>query len=195
MYNRQYGSGLSDIGEMYRSRVTVQRGRGGVANFFGGLLKYMLPMASSAATALSRQAVKSSGNVVRDLMAGKTLRNSLYDEGQNAIGDLSAKGINKLKRMQKGSGLHTRHGSSRSIKARRPRRRMLVGARKYSGLQHLTGGPRQTRRRRRTAGKKSRSRKKRNNVKQIGGRRKRRKAPKKGGRRKKATRSVDIFDI
>lgn len=195
MYHRQYGSGLSDIGEIYRGPVTVQRGRGGVANFFGGLLKYLLPVGSSAARVLTSQAVKSGGNVVRDLMGGKTLRDSLYDQGQNAINDLSTKGINKLKRMQKGRGLHTRHISGRSIKARRPRQKMLVGARKHSVLERLAGGPRRTRRKRKTATKKSRSRKKKKTVKQIGGRRKRRKGAKKGGRRKKATRSVDIFDI
>lgn len=198
MHHWQYGSGLSDIGEIYRSRVNVQRGRGGVANFFGGLLKYMLPAASSAATALGGQAMKSGGNVVRDLMAGKTLRNSLYDQGQNAIGDLSAKGINKLKRMQKGRGIHTRHATGRSIKGSRRRPRMLVGGRKRSAIERLPtggGGPRRTRRRRKTGSKKTRSRRKKTTAKQIGGRRKRRKTPKKAGRRRKATRSVDIFDI
>lgn len=188
---RQYGSGLSDIGELYHGRLAVQRGRGGVGNFFGGLLKYMLPMGSSAATALSSQAVKSGANVVRDLMGGKSLRDTLYDQAQNAISDLSGKGINKLKRMQKGRGLHTRHATGRSIKARRPHQRMLVGGRKHSIIERLPSAPKRTRRRRKTASKKSRSRKK----KQVGGRRRKRKTTrKKGGRRKKAARSVDIFD-
>ena len=91
----QYGSGISDIGVLYRNPGIPQRGAG-VGSLFGGLWKFLKPLAKT----VGKQTIKAGGNIIRDVASGKNMRDALYDQGQQAISDLSEIGINRLKKMQ-----------------------------------------------------------------------------------------------
>lgn len=207
----QYGSGLDDIGSIYRGPQFVQRGRG-IGSIFGGLWKHLAPLASSGLKALGKQSLLTGSNVLRDWTTGKNLKSSLLEQGQDAINNLAQKGVNKLKKMQSGKGFLT-------IKARDPRRKKLVGhldryrykppvsmkkrgrKKTFSKLSNTTqtGGRRRRRRTRRSTGcKQSGAGKRKSKVgrgvsTQTGGKRRRRR---KGGPRKtRKSRSIDIFDF
>lgn len=163
----QYGSGLGDIGTIYRGPQFVQRGRG-IGSIFAGLWKHLAPLAVSGLKTLGKQSLLTGGNVLRDLTEGKTLKSSLLEHGQGAINNLAQKGVNKLKKMQSGKGIL-------SIKANDPRRNRIVG--------HLNryGYKRRTTIQRRPASMKKRGRKKgirklttRKKTTQTGGRRRKR---------------------
>lgn len=162
-YLNQHGSGLSDIGHLYRSPIVFQRGRGGIGNFFAGLYKYINPFISSGISAIKDQAIKSSTAVLADI-GKKPFKTILKEQGKAAISDLTVRGVNKLRKMQQGSGRRRK----RNIKRGR------VGKRSHSSVK---------RKRRRTR-----------KPKQIGLGRKRKARQSKKRTSRKKTRFVDIFD-
>lgn len=102
----QYGDGLADIGQVYRAPTRIQRGRG-IGSVFAGLWKTLKPLALSGIKVLGKQALKSSGNIIDEMTTGKKdLKRVLIDEGERALGDLTAKGFNKIRRTQTGDGLY-----------------------------------------------------------------------------------------
>lgn len=100
-YLRQSGSGLSDIGAIYRSPVFEQRGRGGIGSFFSGLIKHLRPLVSSGLTALKDQTIKTSANILSDI-GRKPLKEILKEQGKSAIENLTNRGLAKIRKMQKG---------------------------------------------------------------------------------------------
>lgn len=102
-YLRQGGSGLADIGPIYKLPSFPQRGRGSIGNFFAGLFRHLSPLASSGLSAIKDQALKS-GSAVLAEFGKKPLANILKEQGKIALSDLTQRGVNKLKKMQKGSG-------------------------------------------------------------------------------------------
>lgn len=218
----QYGSGLADIGTIYRGPQFVQRGRGGIGSIFSGLWRHLAPLATSGLKTLGKQSLRTGGNVLRDWASGKDLKNSLLEQGQDAINNLAEKGVNKLKKMQSGRGFLAikerdprrnrivghlgRYGDKRSVSMRRRGRRRVIGKLNSSTQ---TGGRRKRRRTTRRkagckqtgAGRRRRrgGRKRATTTTQAGGRRRRRKrgsrktTNSRGGR--KNERSIDIFDF
>lgn len=219
----QYGSGLRDIGTIYRGPQFVQRGRG-IGSIFGGLWKHIAPFATSGLRALGKQSLLTGSNVLRDLSDGKKLKNVLQEQAHDAINNLTQKGINKLQKMQSGKGLL-------AIKARDPHRKRLVGQlgrygykrrvsmrglssglsrKKKRGARKLstqTGEGKRRRKHRIGCTQTGTGRKKRVRVvKRLGGcgaqsggrrRQQRRGSNKKSrnSRKRKSTRSIDIFDF
>lgn len=102
-YLRQTGSGLSDIGTIYRSPGFQQKGRGGIGSFFSGLIKHLRPFVSSGLSALKDQSLKSGSNIIADI-GKKPLSTILKEQGKAALENLTNRGLAKLKKMQKGSG-------------------------------------------------------------------------------------------
>lgn len=218
----QYGSGLADIGTIYRGPQFVQRGRGGVGSIFGGLWRYLAPLASSGLKSLGKQSLRSGGNVLRDLASGRDLKNSLLEQGQDAINNLAQKGVSKLKKMQSGKGflaIKARdprrkrivghlggYGDKRSVSMRRRGRRGVIGKLNSTQTGGRRGRKRTTRRKKTGCGQTGAGRRRRRrggrkpSTAQTGGRRRRRK---RGGTRKntgkpygrKNERSIDIFDF
>lgn len=213
-YN-QYGYGLTDIGQLYRNPVRVQRGRG-IGSVFAGLWKQIAPLAMSGLRALGHQTMKTGVDVLGDLQGGKDWRTALRDRSNLAGQQLAEKTINKLKRIQQkqiGRGLLT-HTTLGGIKAGNSRKNMLVGHLKRKRVRRPQQQE-QKRRRRRTAvngapSRKKQTRRRRRGRQQGGGcskqqqtggggaKRKYKRKRASGAvvkRRRKAARSIDIFDI
>lgn len=196
----QFGSGLSDIGRIYRGPMFVQRGRG-IGSIFGGLWKHIAPIAMSGLRTLGKQTLKTSAGMLEDLSSGKKLKNVLTEHGQQAAQDLARKGINKLRKIRKGQsgrGILSRTTLG-TIKAGGLHRNMLVGHSKHtrkrvSPSKH--GGCKKVSVKRKSPPRKRRSNRK--NTTQTGGKRRRNQGKQRRiatKKRRKTTRSIDIFDI
>lgn len=205
----QYGDGLADIGQVYRAPTRIQRGRG-IGSVFAGLWKTLKPLALSGIKVLGKQALKSSGNIIDEMTTGKkNLKRVLIDEGERAMGDLTTKGFNKIRRTQTGDGLYGEIASgpikrkyllaktSVSSGKRRPQR---MASKLASVLKK-----KRTARRRKLVGRggccKKRTKTRRKGQQSGGGRRKKLRKNKKTNRRRQrrsaapTERSIDIFDI
>lgn len=106
-YLAQSGSGLSDIGRLYRGPVIIQRGRGGVGDFFGAVFRHLRPLIASGLTAVKDQSLKSGAAILQDL-GRKPINQILKEQVNTAVQELAQKGIDKLKRMQAGKGARRR---------------------------------------------------------------------------------------
>lgn len=203
----QYGDGLADIGQVYRAPTRIQRGRG-IGSVFAGLWKTLKPLALSGLKVLGKQALKSSGNIIDEMTTGKkNLKRVLIDEGERAMGDLTTKGFNKIRRTQTGDGLYGDTVSepikrknllakiSVSSGKRRPQRmasklasglkkKRTAGRRKLVGRGGCCKKRTKTRRKGQQGGRRKKSRK---NIKTNRRRQRRSAAP--------TERSIDIFDI
>lgn len=109
-YLRQQGSGLADIGAIYRAPIITQRGRGGIGSFFSGAYNFLRPLFSSGVEALKSQAIKSGASIL-DNVGKKPFKEILKEQGKIAMEDLAFRGANKLKRKFQG-------GEGRSKKKR-----------------------------------------------------------------------------
>lgn len=101
----QYGSGMTDIGRIYRGPFFSQRGRG-VGDIFNGFLRYLTPMFRSGMHEIKKQGIKSARQVLDEISAinsnnNKTLTDILREQGKLAASELALTGINKLKRKLK----------------------------------------------------------------------------------------------
>lgn len=101
-YLIQSGGNLTDIGELYRSPIIYQRGRG-IGSFFSGLLKYFQPLVASGAKVLKQQAIKT-GKAILEEGGSKALKDILKEQGKAAAQELTQKGINKLFDSMDGAG-------------------------------------------------------------------------------------------
>lgn len=184
----QGGGGLSDIGDLYKGPIYIQKGSGfGLGGFFSGLYKYLIPMLKKTGQALAEQAIKSGKGVVGDVAStaigrsNKNIRQILSDQGEEAINNLSKKTIRGLKRKlgtQSGSGVMGFNRLTKRIKAsRKSKKRNSISS--------------TTKRRRRVRQKPKRGKKKKK--KTIRGRKnKQRQSPKRKRISKK--RILDIFE-
>lgn len=188
----QTGSGLSDIGQVYRNPIRIQGGRG-IGSVFAWLWKHIAPLAMSGLKTLGKQSLKTGTDMLGDLHKGKNIRDVLSEHGNLAAQQLAQRGINKLQTIRKkqtGKGILT-HTTLGAIKAGNSRRNMLVGHSKRkrsvprltSAVQRKTAVSRKRRRGRPVKKKKT----------QTGGKRKIKRRSRK--RRRKTARSIDIFDI
>lgn len=151
-YLRQSGGGLSDIGSIYKTPLFHQKGRGGIGNFFGSVLRHFRPLLSSGLSALKSEAIKT-GSAVLSEIGKKPIRKILKEQGTIALNNLSERGINKIKKMQKGSGRRKK----KNIKSGRVKKRNHSSTkrkRKYKQKIKQIGG-----RKRKSKGKKRKSKK------------------------------------
>lgn len=102
-YLNQAGGGINDIGSLYANTRIVQHGRGSIGAFFSGIYKSLKPIISSGLNALKKQTIKS-GTAVLENIGTKPFKDILQEQGKIAAQELTQKGINKLKRLQEGSG-------------------------------------------------------------------------------------------
>jgi hypothetical protein len=196
----QTGSGLSDIGQVYRNPIRIQRGRG-IGSVFAGLWKHIAPLAMSGLKTLGKQSLKTGTDMLGDLQKGRNIRDVLSEHGNLAAQQLAQKGINKLQTIRKkqtGKGILT-HTTLGAIKAGSSRRNMLVGhSKRKRSVPRLAAAVRKRRKPRKTpvSLKRRRGRPTKKKSTQTGGRRK---TTKRRGivkrRRRKTARSIDIFDI
>lgn len=102
-YVNQAGGGLGDVGDIYHGPVIYQRGRG-IGSFFTGLIKHLKPLFSSGLKAVKQQSLKSAKSVL-DNIGEKPFKELITDEFHNAGNELIQRGINKIKKVQSGSGV------------------------------------------------------------------------------------------
>ncbi len=114
-YLKQSGRGLSDIGGIYKTPSFYQAGRGGIGSFFAGLYKYLKPLVSSGISALADQSIKTGTNILSEI-GQKPFKQILKEQGKNAASELKQRGINKLKRMQGGSGKRKKKSNIKRLK-------------------------------------------------------------------------------
>lgn len=131
-YLNQAGSSLADIGGLYKSPIFYQRGRGGIGNFFAGIFKYLNPLISSGFSAIKNEALKS-GSAILSEVGKKPMKTILKEQGQIAVNNLTERGLNKIRKMQKGSGKRIKRGrvSKRNhsvVKRKRKRKRKSTGS-------------------------------------------------------------------
>jgi hypothetical protein len=112
-YLNQVEGGISDIGDVFMNPYVIQSGRG-IGNFLAGLYKHLKPLISSGLHALKKQGIKTGAAVLQDI-GKKPMRDILKEQGEIAVNDLTLKGINKLKKLQDGSGLKPQHGIKRKM--------------------------------------------------------------------------------
>lgn len=93
-YLLQSGGNLVDIGELYRSPIIYQRGKG-IGSFFTGLLRYLQPLFSSGAKVLKEQAIKTGKAILKEA-GNKPINDILKEQGKSAVEELAQKGINKM---------------------------------------------------------------------------------------------------
>lgn len=128
-YQVQSGAGLGDIGTLYRGPPAyfLQRGSGGIGNFFHGMLKYLQPLLSSGLDAVKRQSMKTGVAILQDLAdknSNKPFGQILREQGKTAVEELTQRGLAKLKKMQSGSGaVAQRRQQYRKITSRGIKRR------------------------------------------------------------------------
>lgn len=150
-YMIQAGFGQhNSVGNLYRQKEIYQRGYG-IGSFFGKLLQYLKPLAMDGLEALSDQTYKMGKNMVHDLIGRRPLDDVLKDRGQEAILELTERGLNKIKqkmgKSQSGNGINKRG-------KRRKRNSSAVGGRRRRTTVKQIGG----RRRRKTKNRKKRKR-------------------------------------
>lgn len=163
-YLVQSGGNLADIGEVYRSPLIYQRGKG-IGSLFSGLLRYLQPVFTSGAKALKQQALKT-GKAILQEVGSKPITNILKEQGKAAAQELAQKCIDKLFDSMGGADANSR---------------MLIKRRNPFATLHL---PSAFKRKRRSKSKKSPKK----TVKKTKSKRKLIKKPKKGKR------VLDIFD-
>lgn len=101
------GRSNGGIGVVYHAPPIYQRGRGGVGNFFSGLLQHLQPLIKSGLNAVKQQSIKTGNAILNDLSENKSLKTVLKEQSYNAFNELKKRGVNKLKRKfnQAGDGL------------------------------------------------------------------------------------------
>lgn len=139
------GGHHNSVGPMFKSREVYQRGYG-IGSFFGKLMGYLKPLALNGLEALADQTYKTGKNVVHDLIGRKPLNDVLRDRGEEAVLQLTEKGLNKIKRKM------TKSQSGKGINKRRKRRKPIsstIGGRKRRSKTKQIGGRRTKRKKRR----------------------------------------------
>lgn len=98
-YKHQAGSG---IGVIYKG-VANQRGHG-IGSFLGGLFRSVLPLVSSGAKVIGREALNAGVGLLSDMVNTKPLDESIRSRFQEATTNLKRKADDKVNRVMTGSG-------------------------------------------------------------------------------------------
>lgn len=109
----QSGGSLRDIGNIYRQPYRVQFGRGyyargqGLGDVFRGVLSFLRPIFSQGSKALGSELLKGGAEVLENLGGEKSVSELLKEQKTKRLKNLQSMAIDKLTRMQSGSGLRT----------------------------------------------------------------------------------------
>lgn len=141
------GGHHNSMGPLYRQPREFYQNGYGIGSFFGKILRYLKPLALEGLEALSDQTYKTGKGVVHDLIGRKPLDDILKDRGEEAVLQLTERGLNKIKtkmtKSQFGKGINKRN------KRRKTNSSSIGGRRKRSKVKQV-GGQRKRRRRRNT---------------------------------------------
>lgn len=98
-YTHQAGTG---IGVIYKG-VSHQRGHG-IGSFLGGLFRSVLPLFSSGAKVIGKEALNAGVGLLSDMVQAKPLQESVKDRFKEATLNLKRKADDKIDRVMTGSG-------------------------------------------------------------------------------------------
>lgn len=98
-YTHQAGTG---IGVIYKG-VPHQRGHG-IGSFLGGLFRSVLPLFSSGAKVIGREALNAGVGLLSDMVNAKPLDESVKTRFKEATSNLKRKADEKLDKVMSGSG-------------------------------------------------------------------------------------------
>lgn len=102
-YSHQAGSG---IGVIYKG-APFQRGHG-IGGFLGGLFRSVLPLLSSGAKVIGKEALNAGVGLLSDMITARPLEESVQNRFKEATSNLKRKADSKLDRIMSGSGYKTK---------------------------------------------------------------------------------------
>jgi hypothetical protein len=121
-----------DHGDTYRPYT--QKGDG-IGSFLGGLFRRVFPLFSSGAKAIGKEALSTGVNLLKDMLSGKSMKESVSSRVTEAGSSLTKKAANKMSSMV-GSGYKTRKRKTRpQSRTTSKRRKVLKRAAKKSKRQ------------------------------------------------------------
>lgn len=127
-YTQQAGSGLTDIGVLYKSPRYIQKGRG-IGDFFGSVYRGLQPLITSGLSVLKDEGLKTTASIINNI-GRKPLDDILKEEGRRVVHSLADRGINKMcSGRQGGKGIKRKRRSTRTH-LRSKRKRVYTGGRK-----------------------------------------------------------------
>lgn len=175
-YDTQLGGGGME--NFYRG-APYQRGHG-IGSFLGGLFRRVLPLLTSGARAVGKEALRTGMHVMADMENNVPFKESIKARAKESGLELKRKAQDKIANLMKGSGYKTATtGQGRQLMLARLNR--LVGA----GTSRKTGKVNQ--RRKNSAKKKNKKKKKTAGaIRNVSG---------KGGKRKKSSKKRAVTDI
>lgn len=109
-YSNQAGTG---IGVVYKG-VLHQQGHG-IGSFLGGLFRSVLPLISSGAKAIGKEALNAGVGILSDIVSAKPLEESVTSRFHEATSNLKRKADNKINRVMKGSGYKNKKRNVESL--------------------------------------------------------------------------------
>lgn len=103
-YSHQAGSG---IGVIYKG-APYQRGHG-IGSFLGGLFRSVLPLLSSGAKVIGKEALNAGVGLLSDMVSARPMEDSIKSRLKEASSNLKRKADNKIERLNmSGSGYITK---------------------------------------------------------------------------------------
>lgn len=109
-YKHQAGTG---VGVIYKGALH-QRGHG-IGSFLGGLFRSVLPLLSSGAKAIGKEALNAGVGLLKDMAATKPMEESIKNRFKEASSNLKRKADSKIDSLMSGSGYKSRKLALRTI--------------------------------------------------------------------------------
>lgn len=131
-YKHQAGSGISVI---YKG-ATHQRGHG-IGSFLGGLFRSVLPLLSSGAKVIGREALNAGVGLLSDMVKSKPLEESVTNRFKEVTSNLKRRADEKLDRVMMGSGYKCKRQRIKNIsQSQRLKQRTLKKARRAKNTKY-----------------------------------------------------------
>lgn len=102
-YSKQAGSGINVI---YKGALH-QRGHG-IGSFLGGLFRSVLPLLTSGAKVIGKEALNSGIGLLSDVVASRPIKESIKNRLKEASSNLKRKADAKIDKLMTGSGINKR---------------------------------------------------------------------------------------
>lgn len=129
-YANQAGTG---VGVIYKG-VPYQRGHG-IGSFLGGLFRSVLPLLSSGAKVIGKEALNAGVGLLSDMVNARPLEESVTNRFKDATSNLKRKADDKMDRVMKGSGYKNRkHNLQSLIHLQKSKQRTLKKAKKIKTI-------------------------------------------------------------
>lgn len=131
-YKHQAGSG---IGVIYKG-AAHQRGHG-IGSFLGGLFRTVLPLLSSGAKVIGREAFNAGVGLLSDMVSAKPMDESATNRFKEVTSNLKRKADDKLDKVMMGSGYISKRRRLQNIsQSQRLKQRTLKKVRRSNNIKY-----------------------------------------------------------